>query len=479
MRYDSFFIGGEWKRPSTDRLITAINASTEEPIGQVPDGAEADMDAAVAAARAAFDDPKGWAHWAPERRAEAMERLADALDKRGPEMARRVSSQNGLPIAVSGHLENGFPSSLLRYYAKLARETPFEEVRPGLMVESTLVRRLPVGVVAGIVPWNVPQVLTMTKLAPVLAAGCTLVLKPSPETVLDSYLLAEAIEEAGLPPGVVNIVPAGREAGAYLVAHRDVDKVAFTGSTAAGRSIAEVCARLLRPCTLELGGKSAAIVLDDAELDLATHGERLFRTTFLHSGQICFACTRILAPRGRYGEIVDLYSDLARSLKVGDALDPETRIGPLASARQRDRVEAYLLKGRSEGARVTVGGGRPDDQDRGWFVEPTVFADLDNSATIAQEEIFGPVLVVIPYEDEDDAVRIANDSDYGLGGTVWTTDPERGARLARRVRTGTIGVNTYAPEPTAPFGGTGASGLGRELGPEGLAAFLQPQSIYR
>ena len=339
-------------------------------------------------------------------------------------------------------------------------------------------RREPIGVVGAIVPWNYPQTLAAFKYGAALAAGCTVVMKPSPETVLDAFLLAEAIEAAGIPAGVINIVPGGRELGAYLVAHRDVDKVAFTGSTAAGRRVAETCGRLLRPVTLELGGKSAAIVLEDADLDLAKIGNDLFAATLVNNGQTCYLGTRVLAPRSRYDEVVDTLAAFASSMAVGDALDPGTQIGPMASQTHRDRVEGYIAKGSSDGARLVVGGGRPRDLDRGWFVEPTVFADVDNSSTIAQEEIFGPVLSVIPYGDVDDAIRIANDTDYGLGGSVWTTDAERGKDVARRVRTGTIGINKYLPDPAAPFGGIKASGIGRELGPGAISAYQQFKSIY-
>jgi acyl-CoA reductase-like NAD-dependent aldehyde dehydrogenase len=316
----------------------------------------------------------------------------------------------------------------------------------------------------------------MFKLAPLLAAGCTVVMKPSPETVLDSLLLAEAILEAELPPGVVNIVPAGREVGAHLVEHPDIDKIAFTGSSASGRMIARRCGELLRPVTLELGGKSAAIVLDDAELAGAT--EALFGATLLNNGQTCFNCTRVLAPRSRYDEVLEVFSGLAGALVVGDALDPGTQIGPMASARQRERVEGYIATGRAEGGRIVAGGGRPPEQDRGWFVQPTIFADVDNSDTIAREEIFGPVLAVIPYDGVDDAIAIANDSEFGLGGSVWSRDVERANDIAKRVQTGSIGINHYVLDPAAPFGGVKASGLGRELGPEGLTAYLQLQSIY-
>jgi len=476
--HERFYVGGAWRSPATPGKISVISPNTGQVIGEVPDGATADIDAAVAAARTAFDDPSGWAHWAPGQRADAMERLADALDKRAPEMVRAISSQNGMPVAVSERLEAVFPQLLLRYYAGLLRRESFEETRPGLLGGSTLVGRTPIGVVGAIVPWNFPQTLAAFKYAPGLAAGCTFVIKPSPETVFDSYVLAAAIEEAGIPAGVVNIVPGGRELGAYLVSHPDVDKVAFTGSTAAGRSIAETCGRLLRPVTLELGGKSAAIILDDANLDLAVVGEQLFGATLLNNGQTCYLGTRVLAPKSRYQEVVEVFTALAGSLQVGDSLDPQTQIGPMASARQRERVESYIAKGIGDGARITVGGGRPDGLDAGWFVQPTVFADVDNSYAIAQEEIFGPVLSLIPYDGDDEAIRIANDSAYGLGGSVWTGDHDRGVEVARRVKSGTVGINNYLPDPTAPFGGIKASGLGRELGPEALSAYLATKSIY-
>ncbi|MCW3040708.1 MAG: aldehyde dehydrogenase [Solirubrobacterales bacterium] len=473
---NEFFIGGEWVAPKGSGRIEVHSASTEELIGSVPDGTPEDIDAAVAAARSAMDDPQGWRSWSAEDRAAAMERLADAFDARSGEIARRISMQNGMPIAIAQQLEAVFPSLLLRYYAGLARATPLREERDGILGGKILVEKTPVGVVGAIVPWNFPQSLAAFKLAPLLAAGCTVVMKPSPETVLDSLELAEAIREAGIPDGVINIVPGGREVGAHLVEHPGVDKVAFTGSTAAGRSIAARCGELLRPVTLELGGKSAAIVLDDA--DFATAAENLFSATLLNNGQTCFLGTRVLAPRSRYDEVLQVFGGLADALQVGDALDPATQIGPMASARQRERVEGYIAKGKAEGARV-VAGGNPSDQERGWFVQPTIFADVENSQTIAQEEIFGPVLSVIPYDSDEEALAIANDSEFGLGGSVWTTDQERGEAFARRVQTGSIGINHYLPDPAAPFGGVKASGLGRELGPEGLQAYLSTQSIYK
>jgi aldehyde dehydrogenase (NAD+) len=315
------------------------------------------------------------------------------------------------------------------------------------------------------------------KIAPALAAGCTMVLKAAPETALDALIFGEAAHDAGLPPGVLNIIAGGPVAGAHLVQHPGVDKVAFTGSTAAGRVIGEMCGRLIRPVTLELGGKSAAIILDDADLDATMKGLR--SASFVNNGQTCHLSSRILAPRSRYAEVVDAVAALADGLTVGNPLEKSTDVGPLVSARQRERVLNYIEIGKSEGAKVVAGGSVPADQPRGWFVSPTVFADVDNSTRIAQEEIFGPVLAVIAYDTERQAIDIANDSEFGLGGTVWSTDHERATDVARAVRTGSIGVNDYALDLQAPFGGVKASGIGRELGPEGLAAYQTLKSIYR
>ncbi len=477
--HSQLLIGGVWAAPATGNRITVRSASTEEVIGSVPEASTADVDAAVAAARRAFDDPTGWPTWDPARRAEVLERLAEEYEKRSEQIYTAVSSQNGMPIAIARQLES-FPPLLFRYYADLIRKQPPEEVRDGLLASTVTVRRSPIGVVAAIIPWNVPQSLTATKLGPGLAAGCTLVVKPSPETVLDAHLLAEAAVAAGVPEGVISIVPGGRELGAHLVSHPGVDKVAFTGSTAGGRAVAQACARLLRPVSLELGGKSAAIVLDDADLDLAKVGQSLFAATLANNGQVCFLGTRVLAPRSRYDEVVDAFAALISGAPVGDSLDESTLIGPMASRAQQDRVHGYIERGAADGARVVVGGtGRPDGLDRGWFVRPTVFADLDNNATVAREEIFGPVLSVIPYGDDAEAIAIANDSDYGLGGSVWSTDPERATSVANAVQTGTIGINGYLPDPQGPFGGVKASGIGKEFGPEGLAAYQNLKSVYR
>lgn len=475
LSYDHLYIGGAWIPPASPRRISVFSPTTEEKVGSVPEAGKDDIDRAVCAAREAFDDPAGWPHWSPGERAAVLVRFADELCVRSEDIAQRVTIQNGMPIALARKWEATQPANFLRYYADLAsRETA--DFRNGLSGRQHLVLREPVGVVGAIVPWNVPQSISFLKLAPALAAGCTIVLKPAPETVLDAFLVAEAAEAAGLPAGVLNIVPAGRDGGAYLVEHPGIDKISFTGSTAAGRAIAETCGRLLRPVTLELGGKSAAIVLDDA--DLANDIDSFIHSTMSNSGQVCWLSTRILVPRRRYTEIVDIVSDAVRSLRLGDPLDEQTQVGPLVSERQRLRVEDYIATGLQEGGTITVGGGRPSELTRGWYLQPTVFRDVGPEDTIAREEIFGPVLALVPYADEAEAIAIANDSEYGLGGSVWTSDPARGEQIARQVRTGTISVNRFQNDLVAPFGGIRSSGLGRELGPEGMDSFRQYKTIH-
>lgn len=470
---ESFYIGGQWRRPQSERRIEVVGANTGEVIGQVPEGTEADIDAAVLAARQAMQGE--WAAFTPQDRAAVLLRFADALKKRAGQISTAVSIQNGMPISLSEVIEAELPVGMLQYYASLAAGIQVEERRRSPLGFDTLVRRDPIGVVGAIVPWNYPVILSMSKIATSLATGCAVVLKPSPGTVLDCYFVAEAAAEAGIPPGVLNWVPGGRQLGAYLVAHPGVDKVAFTGSTAAGRQIGEVCGRLVRPVSLELGGKSAGIILDDAKMDSVVEGLRF--AGLGNNGQTCALSTRILAPASRYDEIVDALASMASSLKVGSSLERATDIGPLASEEHRARVEGYIAKGKDE-ARLVAGGKRPAQLKDGWFVEPTIFADVSNSDTIAREEIFGPVLSIIRYESDDDAIRIANESEYGLGGTIWSTDNQRAIEMARRVQTGTIGVNGYVIDLGAPFGGIKASGLGRELGPESLAGFQQLKSIY-
>ncbi len=471
--HQTFFIDGEWTKPASSARIEVIGANTGEVIGSVPDGSEADVDRAVAAARRALDGD--WGRSTPAERAAVLNRFADAMEKRAELLTRSVSVQNGMPLSLAEAYEGGYVVGLIRYYAGLAAAMQVEERRHSPLGFDTLVRREPVGVVGGIVPWNYPVVLSIMKIGPALATGCTIVLKPSPGTVLDCYVVADAAREAGIPRGVINWVPGGRELGAYLVSHPGIDKVAFTGSTAAGRKIGEACGRLLRPVSLELGGKSAAIILDDARLEHVLEGMQF--ASFANNGQTCAISTRILAPARRYDEVVDAIAGMASSLKVGNSLDRSTQIGPLASAEHRTRVESYIAKGKGE-ARLVAGGGRPKNVEAGWFVEPTVFADVSNNATIAQEEIFGPVLSIIKYGSDEEAVKIANDSEYGLGGTVWSSDSGRAQDIARRVQTGTIGVNGYVIDVAAPFGGIKASGLGRELGPESLSAYQKLKSVY-
>ncbi|HEY3142132.1 MAG TPA: aldehyde dehydrogenase [Acidimicrobiales bacterium] len=470
---DVLYVGGEWVKPSTTNTIEVISPRTEEVIATVPVAGEADVDAAVAAAQRALTGP--YSQFTPDERADVLGRLNQAIMARSAEIAELITDEMGTPASFSLLGQVFSATMIFDGYAELVRTYPFEERRAGAL-GPVLVRKEPVGVTAGIVPWNVPLFEIACKLGPALASGSPIVLKPSPETPLDAYLLAEILDEIELPKGMVSILPAGREIGEYLVRHPGVDKVTFTGSTAAGRKVAAICGEQLKRVTLELGGKSAAILLDDA--DLATHIPTLMPSTLMNNGQACVAQTRILAPRSRYDEVVDALSEAVKATTVGDPTDPTIAVGPLVAERQRDRVLGYIEKGNAEGARVVVGGGRPADLPKGWYVEPTLFVDVDNKMTIAQEEIFGPVLAVIAYDDEADAVRIANDSDFGLSGSVWTSDVERGIDVARQVRTGTYGVNSMATiDLKQPFGGFKASGLGREFGPEGLSAFLETKTI--
>ena len=472
----TLFIDGTWAEPAGSDLIEVISPHTEEVVARVPAGTPADIDAAVDAARRAFDEGP-WPRMSPEERIEVVQSFANLYAGKMTEMAEVITTEMGSPTSFSNLAQSPAPWMMIESFLNIAKAFPWEEIRPGALGGDVIVRREAVGVVAAIPPWNVPQFTTISKVAPALLAGCTVVLKPAPETPLDSYLMAELLQEAGVPAGVVNIVAAGREVGEHLVAHRGIDKVAFTGSTAAGRKIASVCGEQLKRVSLELGGKSAAIVLDDADLAATMEGLRF--TALMNSGQACVAQTRILASRARYDEVVDALAQTVASMPVGDPADPATEVGPMVARRQQERVEKYIALGQEEGARVVVGGnGMPDGLDRGWYVRPTVFADVDNSMRIAREEIFGPVLSVIPYDDVDDAVRIANDSDYGLAGTVWTGDQEAGLDVARRVRAGTYGVNTYTMDFAAPFGGYKSSGIGREFGPEGLSQYTEYKAIY-
>ncbi|GAB4009149.1 aldehyde dehydrogenase [Nocardioides ultimimeridianus] len=466
------YIDGQWVAPRKGDRTDVIEASTGRPIGTSALAGPEDVDAAVGAARAALKGP--WAAMTPGERGELIRRFAAALKASGRDTAALVSRENGMPIGLSNIVNGIAPSMITDYYGRLAADLGGDDIRPSVTGGDTVVLRQPVGVVAAITPWNYPQALAIVKLAPALAAGCTVVLKPPPEAALDAFAFADAAAAVGLPAGVLNVIPGDREAGAALVGHPGVDKVSFTGSTVAGRAIGEVTGRLFRPTTLELGGKSVSLVAEDADLD--HFASRLAEISLPNNGQTCHAATRILAPRSRYGEVVDAVTAVVGALKVGDPLDRATQIGPLVSRAQQQRVLGYIDAGPAYG-RLTTGGGRIDGE--GWFVPPTVFADVDNSSPLAQEEIFGPVLSVIQYADEDEAIAIANDSDYGLAGVVWSGDPEHGLALARRIESGTVGVNHYELHINAPFGGIKSSGIGRELGPEGMAPYLTTKSIYR
>jgi aldehyde dehydrogenase (NAD+) len=473
--YDKLFIGGKWVEPASDRVIEVLSPHTEEPVGRVPEAVEADIDRAVASARREFDEGD-WPHVAPAERIAIVQRFSDLYAAHLGDMAEVITTEMGSPISFSNLAQSPAPWIMLTSFLGVAADFPWEEQRPGSLGGDIIVRREPVGVVGAIVPWNVPQFVTMSKLAPALLSGSCIVIKPAPETPLDAFLMAELLEEAGVPTGVVSVVPAGREVGEHLVRHPGVDKIAFTGSTAAGRRIASICGEQLKRFSLELGGKSAAIVLDDADLPATIEGLKF--ASLMNNGQACVAQTRILASRARYEEVVDALATMVRGLKVGDPSDETTDIGPLVAQRQQERVEKYIALGQEEGAKVAVGGnGMPAGLERGWYVQPTVFSGVDNSMRIAREEIFGPVLAVIPFEDERDAIRIANDSEYGLAGSVWTADMERGMEVARRVRTGTFGINQYSMDFIAPFGGYKASGMGREFGREGLEEYLELKSI--
>jgi len=473
----SLYVGGEWRPPGAGGGgIDVVSPHTEEIIDRAPAAGPDDVDRAVAAARRAVDEGP-WPGLDPAERIDALRRLAAAYGERRREMAQLITAEMGSPITFSKLAQATLPWTMLGAFAELAAAHRWEEVRPGYYGQEVTLRKEAVGVVAAIVPWNMPQFSIVVKLAPALLAGCAVVLKPAPETPLDALLLAEMIDGLGLPPGVVSVLPGGRETGEHLVGHPLVDKVAFTGSTAAGRQVAAACADNLTRVSLELGGKSAAIVLDDADPATVAAGARV--AGLMNGGQACVAQTRWLVPEDRYGEMVDALAASLDGLVVGDPTDRATEIGPLVARRQQERVRDYIELGQKEGARLVVGGtSLPDGVDRGWYVRPTLFADVDNAMGIAREEIFGPVLSVIPYRDEHDAVRIANDSDYGLSGSVWTGDVDRGLAVARRVRTGTFGVNQpYSMDPAAPFGGVKASGFGHELGPEGLDEFLDTKAI--
>ncbi|MFH5824626.1 aldehyde dehydrogenase family protein [Georgenia sp. AZ-5] len=470
---DQLFIGGQWVAPSSNLRIESIAPGTGLPLGSVAAADTQDVDRAVAAARAALDSGE-WQRLPPTARAAALAPLADAIKERAEEFATLVSAEVGCAISYSRTRQVPGAAMMVDYFASLAASTAWEERRPGF-VKDSIVLREPVGVVAAVVPWNTPLMSVMVKAIPALIAGCAVVVKTPPEIALCSVEIAKMLEACDLPAGLVSLLVADREVSEHLVSHPDVDKVAFTGSTAVGKRILEICARSVRRATMELGGKSSAIVLDDADLETTVAG--LVAGGMTINGQQCTAQQRVLLPESRAAEFTEAIVAAVKALKVGDPLDEATEVGPLIAERQRERVEGLLATAREEGATVLAGGGRPAGLDAGWYVEPTVLGNVAPDSTIGQVEVFGPALCLMIYRDEDEAVVIANGTEYGLAGAVWTGDEARGERVARRVRTGMCGVNGLSVDFAAPFGGIGASGLGREMGPEGLEAFVEYKTL--
>jgi acyl-CoA reductase-like NAD-dependent aldehyde dehydrogenase len=467
--FEHFYIDGGWQKPLGTETIEVRSASTEEVIGRVPKGTAADVDRAVAAARRAFDS--GWGSTTPAERAEWVNKLAAALERRVQDIATTISQEVGMPIRMSTIVQAQSPVNITRTFADLAASVHLEEA-----VGNSIIVREPFGVVGAITPWNYPLHQILAKVAPAMAAGCTMVLKPAELAPLNGYHLAEACMDIGLPRGVLNIVNgAGSVVGEAIVAHPDVDMISFTGSVRAGQRVSAVAAETIKKVTLELGGKSAFVVLDDAPLEKAIPAG--VNNAMLNSGQTCSAWTRMVVPRSRLTEVVELASASVARLTVGDPLDPKAKLGPVISGGQRQIVESYIRKGIEEGARLIAGGRRPEGFARGHYVEPTIFTDVRSKMTIAQEEIFGPVLSILPYDSEDEAIAIANDSIYGLAGGVWSGDQERAIRVARRMRTGQVDVNGGRFNPLAPFGGYKRSGIGREFGKHGLEEYFQIKSL--
>ncbi|HLK41683.1 MAG TPA: aldehyde dehydrogenase family protein [Polyangiaceae bacterium] len=466
---DKNYVGGRWAPATGTETFDVHNSSTEEVMARVKSGSAADVDEAVKAARAAFD---GWSRTSPGERADCLQRIQAGLAARGQEIAETVAKEVGMPLALSAMIQSGLPTLTFGGAAAFAREPPREET-----IGNSVVVREPVGVVGCITPWNYPLHQIAAKVAPAIGAGCTVVLKPTEVAPLSAFILAEIIDAAGLPPGVFNLVSGdGPTVGEAIAGHPGIDMVSFTGSTRAGKRVSELASKTVKRLALELGGKSANVILDDADLAKAVRGG--VQNCFLNSGQTCSAWTRMLVPRSKYADAVKLAKETAEAFTPGDAMDPASKLGPLVSKRQQERVRGYIRKGIEEGATLATGGPeQPQGLPKGYFVRPTVFSNVVTTMTIAQEEIFGPVLCVMAYDGEEDAIRLANDTIYGLAGGVWSADVERAKRVARRMRTGQVDINGGNFNPMAPFGGYKQSGRGRELGKHGFDEYLETKSI--
>jgi aldehyde dehydrogenase (NAD+) len=466
---DKLYIDGAWVPSTGTATIDVVNSTTEEVMGRIPEGTAEDVDRAVQAAKSAFET---WSQTSREERGKFLQKITEGLQARMGEIATLVAQEVGMPINLSTMIQAGLPIMTFSSMGQLLDGFEFEE-----KIGNSLVVREPVGVVGAITPWNYPLHQIAAKVAPALAAGCTVVLKPSEVAPLNAFVLAEVIDDAGLPPGVFNLVTGvGPVVGEAIASHADVDMVSFTGSTRAGKRVSELASATVKRVALELGGKSPNVILEDA--DIAKAVKTGVGGAFLNSGQTCSALTRMIVPRSKLAEVERLAAEAAESYTVGDPFADGTRLGPLVSAAQRDRVRGFIQKGVEEGAKLLTGGAEaPDGLDKGYFVRPTVFSEVRTDMTIAQEEIFGPVLSILPYDTEDEAIRIANDTIYGLAGAVWAGDPEKAKAVARRIRTGQVDVNGGSFNPLAPFGGFKQSGNGRELGKFGLEEFLEVKSL--